>query len=87
MGLGAPPPPGLLSNAIDEVILWSVSLLFLPMIVRDRWRRRRERQSDKGREARRAADDVVEKIRSTLESESRHGGRPSGPPPRGPDPS
>ena len=38
-------PAGLLSRAIDEMIIWSVYVLFLPLVLQDRWRRHRERQA------------------------------------------
>lgn len=50
----------------DELIFWLVSLLFLPFIIRERWRRHCERRSEAGAAKDQAVEELVRKFNQRL---------------------
>jgi hypothetical protein len=50
---------GLPTGWVDELLLRSVYVLCFPLILREKWRRRRERQTDATGARRHAVDDAV----------------------------
>jgi len=70
---------GPLGRALERFIVWLVVLPFLPFVLYERWRRRRERLTPAGAAKERAAEDVMRKLASALRAAER--ADRAGPPP------
>ena len=65
-------------RALERTIVWLLVLPFLPFVLYERWRRRRERETPAGVAKERAIRDVMRKLSSALRDADRsdEAGRP-----------